>query len=110
MSESLLEKYPHLKLLSKLKKPPVLGLPVPAAAHAKADENEHTMSSLPSSGRISLIGPGVGVPLFLSTLLLVTFHTRTCLQKTFLLLPWPLTMTSVYIQVEDAVPAKQQLD
>jgi hypothetical protein len=45
IDESLLEKYPRLKLLTKLKKLPFLPLPVPAAA--KTIENETTMSSLP---------------------------------------------------------------
>ena len=45
IAESLLDKYHCLKLLTKLKKLPVLPLPVPAAV--KTIENENTMSSLP---------------------------------------------------------------
>ena len=45
IAKSLLEKYPRLNMLTKLKKLPVLPLPVPAAV--KTIENENTMSSLP---------------------------------------------------------------
>jgi hypothetical protein len=51
MPESLLEKYRHLKLLTKLKKLP------------PTEENDNTLPSLPFSWRISILVPGVGARL-----------------------------------------------
>ena len=69
IAESLLEKYPRLKLLTKLKKLPVLPLPVPAAA--KNIENENVKSALVLDQDTLL---------FLSTLLplLVIFPASLC--------------------------------
>jgi len=113
MSESLLEKYPHLKLLTKLKKPPVLPLPTPAPA--QSDENENTLSSLPSSGRISLLGPGVGsrsplVPLHPPPPPGHIPHKKVFAEDLFAASVAADDDQWLQFQVEEAVPAKQQLD
>ena len=55
MSESLLEQYP-LKLLTQLKKKADVD---PAPPRPASGQEEEKISSLPSDGRISLLGPGI---------------------------------------------------
>ena len=112
MSESLLEKYPHLKLLTQLKKKDIVN---PTPSRPASGLEEENISNRSSEGRISLLGPGVGIrsPL-------VPLHPPP--------LGGPMPRTKVYaedlfaasmaadddqwlqFQVEEAVPAKQQLD
>jgi len=116
MSESLLEKYPHLKLLTKLKKPPVLPLPDNIAA---TDQNENIPSTesiqAAPAGRISLLGPGVGsrtplVPLYPPPLNEHIPRTKVFAEDLFAASVAADDDQWLQFQVEDNVPAKQQLD
>ena len=119
MSESLLEKYPHLKLLTKLRKPPILPLPGDEAEDRSSLNKEIPDGSgappLPSSGRISLLGPGVGprTPLVQIPSTLdqgVITRTKVVADDLFAASIAADDDEWLQFQVDNDVPAKQQLD
>jgi len=119
MSESLLEKYPHLKLLTKLRKPPILPLPGDEAEDRSSLGKENPVGSgvppPPSSGRISLLGPGVRprTPLVQITSTLdqgLIPRTKVAADDLFAASIAADDDEWLQFQVDNNVPAKQQLD
>ena len=118
MSESLLEKYPHLKLLTKIRKPPILPLPGDEANDKSILGKENPVGSgdaVSPSGRISLLGPGVGPR---TPLVQIPSTPEQGLIPRTKVVADDLFAASIaadddewlQFQVEDNVPAKQQLD
>jgi len=114
MSESLLDKYPHLRLLTKLRKPPILPLSNDKPNEKSADGKENPTSS-PPSGRISLLGPGVGErkPLGPISSIIEPVHVPRVKVVADDLFAASIAADDdewLQFQVDGSVPARQQLD
>ena len=112
MSESLLDMYPHL--LTKQRKSPVLPLPDDKPNVKTVEEKENPTSS-PPSGRISLLGPGVGqrTPLGKLTSTIEPVHIPRVKVVADDLFAASIAADDdewLQFQVDCSVPARQQLD
>jgi len=115
MSESLLDKYPHLRLLTKLRKPPVLPLPDDKINEKNVEGKENPNTSSPPSGRISLLGPGVGqrTPLGPISSTIEPVHIPRIKVVADDLFAASIAADDdewLQFQVDGSVPARQQLD